>query len=167
MKHIIKGLLLTLMSTAQRVNLNNVTLNEFRGSSMKTFCLALLALVSTLPGHTMAVMSDADVSEQLDLVVQGVSRSLPARLDSATTLVAVENIGARTLRYLYTLETSSDSELVMRMTADTMDVTLSKTYCEDADLSWYRENNVGIAWAYRNESDTTVFTIYKDNRLCE
>ena len=139
--------------------------------TMKYFTLGFLLIFQTtsaLPVLASAELSDAEVSEQLGYVVQLMSPDLPTKIDETTILVGVENTGARSLRYTYTLDlgASLNQEPLIKMFRNTQDRRLGANFCNEKGFWWYRQNNVGMVWRYNDPAGRQIATISKNSSDC-
>ncbi|MDB3996339.1 hypothetical protein N9445_01540 [bacterium] len=139
--------------------------------TMRYFTLGFLLIfqiTTALPVLASAELSDAEVSEQLDYVVQLMSPDLPTKIDETTILVRVENTGARSMRYTYTLDLggSFNQEPLIKMFRNTQDRYLGTNFCNEKGFWWYRQNNVGMIWRYADPTGRQIATISKNSSDC-
>ena len=86
------------------------------------------------------------------------NKNLPMAVDSYTTLTGTTVMGTNEFMYLYKVKLGffddfnvSKSDWLANQTQNTTNI-----YCTNADMQWFRDNNVTVTWSYEFTDGTYI-----------
>ena len=117
------------------------------------------------------LISHEKAGEHIMLIIASLEPNLPQKVDSMTTLVAVESFGVRGIEYKYVLGTTKDkildsSGLSLSALTATVRVGTVKQYCEQELMYWFRDNFVEGKWSYVDVNNQELFVLRVNPNDC-
>ena len=117
------------------------------------------------------LISNERASEQIMVIIASLEPNLPQKVDSMTTLVAVELFGVRGMEYKYVLGTTKDkilnsTGLDLSALKASVRVGTVKSYCEQELMYWFRDNFVELKWAYVDVNNQELFALRVNPNDC-
>ena len=99
-----------------------------------------------------------NTQSELYTMSNDLNKNLPMAVDSYTTLTGTTVMGTNEFMYLYKVKLGffddfnvSKSDWVTNQTQNTTNI-----YCTNADMQWFRDNNVTVTWSYEFTDGTYI-----------